>query len=61
MLKNSNWKLTWNDLDNEGNLYSWGVDSTYSQSTIPNLQNTNVLDVDCGDDHTVIVKIMENV
>lgn len=43
-------------LDNEGNLYSWGVDSTYSQSTIPNLQNTNVLDVDCGDDHTVIVK-----
>lgn len=43
-------------LDNEGNLYSWGNDSTYSQSKIPNSHDTNVLDVDCGDDHTIIVK-----
>lgn len=43
-------------LDNEGNLYSWGTDSTYSQSKIPNLHDSKVLDVECGDDHTVIVK-----
>jgi len=43
-------------LDNNGNLYSWGVDSTYSQSKIPNSHDTNILDVDCGDDHTIIVK-----
>ena len=42
-------------LDNSGNLYSWQSGSTYSQSIIPVGYSQNVTNVECGDNHTIIL------
>ena len=42
-------------LDNDGILYSWSTDSTYSQSLIPTGYSTQVINVECGDNHTIVL------
>ena len=42
-------------LDSDGILYSWSTDSAYSQSLIPNGYSNQIINVECGDNHTIVL------